>query len=149
MLYNGMEAGDTTESGAPALFERLPVFWQTAERRPDFPRFYSRMIALRKAHAPFRQGETVWLRNSDDARVLTFARRAEREELVVAINFSSRPFAGTVETPAGQYEEITPDIRAPLASDASPQERAARQRTAGLPALTLDAWGWRIFKRQK
>ena len=26
MLYNGMEVGDTTESGAPALFEKLPVF---------------------------------------------------------------------------------------------------------------------------
>jgi cyclomaltodextrinase len=26
MLYNGMEVGDTTESGAPALFEKLPIF---------------------------------------------------------------------------------------------------------------------------
>ncbi|MBI3484237.1 MAG: alpha-amylase [Acidobacteria bacterium] len=50
MLYNGMEAGDTTESGAPALFEKLPVFWPISERRPDFPRFYSQIIALRKAH---------------------------------------------------------------------------------------------------
>jgi hypothetical protein len=32
-----MEAGDTTESGAPALFEKLPVFWQISERRPNFP----------------------------------------------------------------------------------------------------------------
>lgn len=137
MLYNGMEAGDTTESGAPALFERLPVFWPTAERRPDFPRFYRQMIALRKAHAPLRQGETVWLSNSDDARVLTYARRAGAEEIVVAVNFSTRPFHGTVEAPPGDYQEITPDIRGP------------RQRTAGLPALSLDAWGWRIFKRQK
>ena len=35
MLYNGMEVGDTAESGAPALFEKLPVFWQIAERRPE------------------------------------------------------------------------------------------------------------------
>ena len=40
MFYNGMENGDTTESGAPALFEKLPIFWQIAERRPEFPRFY-------------------------------------------------------------------------------------------------------------
>ena len=149
LLYNGMEVGDTTESGSPALFERVPVFWPTAERRPDFPRFYQRMLALRKTQAALRQGETVWLNNSDDARVLTFTRRAGTDELVVAINFSNRPFAGTVEAPAGQYEEITPDIRAPLAPDAPPRERAARQRTAGLPALSLDAWGWRIFRRQK
>ena len=37
MIYNGMEVGDTTESGAPALFEKLPIFWSIAERRPEFP----------------------------------------------------------------------------------------------------------------
>ncbi len=44
LLYNGMEVGDTTESGAPALFERLPVFWPIGERRPEFFRFYRQMI---------------------------------------------------------------------------------------------------------
>ena len=27
LLYNGMEVGDTTESAAPALFERMPIAW--------------------------------------------------------------------------------------------------------------------------
>jgi glycosidase len=36
MLYNGMEVGDTSESGAPALFENLQVFWPIAERRRNF-----------------------------------------------------------------------------------------------------------------
>ena len=40
MFYNGMEAGDTTESGYPALFEKMPIFWQAEVRRPEFPRFY-------------------------------------------------------------------------------------------------------------
>src|SRR5262249_28724879 len=71
MLYNGMEAGDTTESGAPALFEKLPVFWQIAERRPEFPRFYEQMIALRRAHAALA---TEWVRNAEPDRVLTFYR---------------------------------------------------------------------------
>ena len=48
LLYNGMEVGDTTESGAPALFEKLPIFWPIAERRPEFPRFYKQMMALRR-----------------------------------------------------------------------------------------------------
>src|ERR1051325_10666012 len=34
LLYNGMEVGDATESGAPALFEKLPGFWQPKERPP-------------------------------------------------------------------------------------------------------------------
>lgn len=148
MLYNGMEVGDTTESGAPALFERLPVYWQTAERRPDFPRFYKQITTLRKAHPALRRGELDWLRNSDESRVLTYARRDADEEIVVAINFSSQPFVGTIES-RGQYNDITPDIRAPLPADAPPHERASRRRTTGLPALSLDAWGWRVFLRQK
>ncbi|MDB6110823.1 MAG: alpha amylase catalytic region [Pedosphaera sp.] len=34
LLYNGMEAGDATESGDPALFEKMPIFWQPRERPP-------------------------------------------------------------------------------------------------------------------
>ena len=56
LVYNGMEVGDTAESGAPALFEKLPIFWQFAERRPEFPRFYKSMIALRKGSMPLRRG---------------------------------------------------------------------------------------------
>ncbi|MBK9768914.1 MAG: hypothetical protein IPP63_18885 [Chloracidobacterium sp.] len=48
LIYNGMEVGDTAELGAPALFEKLPIFWQFAERRPEFPRFYKAMTSLRK-----------------------------------------------------------------------------------------------------
>src|SRR5947209_1674122 len=124
MLYNGMEVGDTTESGAPALFERLLIFWPIAERRPGFPRFYREMIALRKAHTSLRGGELRWLHNSDESRVLTFARRDATEEMIVAVNFSTQPFAGTVEAPGGTYADITPDTREPLRDAAAPVERA-------------------------
>jgi cyclomaltodextrinase / maltogenic alpha-amylase / neopullulanase len=150
MLYNGMEVGDTAESGDPALFERLTIFWPIAKRRPEFPRFYQRMIALRKGSAALREGETVWLRNSDESRVVTFARRAGAEEVVVAINFSTQAFVGTIESPGGaSYADITPDTREPLKPDAPARERAARLRTTGLPAVALDPWGYRIFRRQK
>ncbi|HYN84063.1 MAG TPA: alpha-amylase family glycosyl hydrolase [Pyrinomonadaceae bacterium] len=147
MIYNGMEVGDTTESGAPALFERLPVFWQIAERRPDFPRFYRAVIALRKNHSALRRGETEWLRNSDEARVVTFARRDAEEEMVVAVNLSGQPFNGTVEAPQGTFTDVTPDARAPLSADASPDERASRRRVSGLPSVALDPWGYRVFRR--
>ena len=150
MLYNGMEVGDTTESGAPALFYRLPIFWPIAERRPEFPRFYRQMIALRRGSPALTRGRVEWLRNSDESRVVTFARREGAEEIVVAVNFSNRPFDGTVESPAGAaFADLTPDTRAPLPADATAAERAARARTAALPALSLDAWGYRIFRRQR
>jgi glycosidase len=149
MLYNGMEVGDTAESGAPALFERLQIFWPIAERRPEFPRFYRQMIALRKAHAALRVGELRWLHNSDESRVVTYLRRDAGEELVVAINFSTQPFAGTVEAPAGTYADITPDTSEPSRAAAASVASAAPAQTPGLPELRLGAWGYRIFRRQK
>jgi cyclomaltodextrinase len=135
MLYNGMEVGDTTESGAPALFEKLPVFWEIAERRPEFPKFYTQMIALRRAHAALQQGSTEWVANADPNRVLTFNRRGGGEEFLVAINCSSRPFFGTVES-VGQFEDVTPRL--------DDRERAA----ATMPVLSLEAWGFRIFRKK-
>jgi glycosidase len=140
MLYNGMEVGDTAESGDPALFERLPIFWPFARRRPHFPRFYQRMIALRRAHPALQQGEVVWLRNADESRVVTYLRRAGAEEFLVAINFSREPFAGFVEA-AGSFADVTPDVSAAT--------HAPSTRPAALPALALDGWGYRIFRRQR
>jgi len=149
LIYNGMEVGDTTESGAPALFERLPIFWPIAERRPEFPRFYKQIIALRKSSDALRNGSLNWLRNSDESRVVTFMRRTVSEEILVAINFSNRPFFGSVEVTNGAvFQDITPDIAQPLPPDAPAPEREARARVNSLPALRLDSWGYRIFTRR-
>lgn len=148
LLYNGMEVGDTTESGAPALFEKLPVFWSIAERRPEFPRFYKQIIALRRASNALRRGSLEWIPNSDESRVLTYVRRTPQEEVLVAVNLSNRPFFGSVEAAnATAYFDITPDVGPPLPPDAPAPEQAARKRSVGLPALSLDAWGYRLFRR--
>jgi len=148
MLYNGMEVGDTTESGAPALFEKLPIFWPIAERRPEFPRFYKQMIALRRSSNALSRGRLEWLRNSDEARVLTFMRQTPDEEVLVAINLSNRPFFGSVEVSGpASFADVTPDVGPPLPPDAPAPEQSARKRAVGLPALSLDAWGYRIFRR--
>ena len=148
MLYNGMEVGDTTESGAPALFEKLPVFWPTADRRPEFPRFYKQVMALRRSSNALRRGSVEWLRNSDESHVVTYLRRALNEEILVAINFSNRPFFGSVET-AGVtgYADVTPDVGAPLPPDVFAPEQSSTKRTVGLPVIALNAWGYRIYRR--
>jgi cyclomaltodextrinase len=149
MLYNGMEVGDTTESGAPALFERLPVFWPIAQRRPEFPRFYKQMMALRRSSNALRRGAVEWLSNSDESRVLTYIRRAEGEEVLVAINLSNRPFSGSVEVGnRGTFADVTPEVDPPLPPDAPAPERAPRKRVVDLPTISLDAWGYRIFRRR-
>jgi alpha-glucosidase len=133
LLYEGMEASDTAESGGAALFEKLPVFWKNAERRPEFPRFYSSIIALRHAHPALQQGAIEWLRNSDEVRIVTFIRRGGEEEFLVAINFSNQPFFGQVDAAPG-FAEVTRGIEKPGASTP--------------PSLVLDAWGFRIFERR-
>ena len=148
LLYNGMEVGDTTESGAPALFEKLPIFWPIAERRPEFPRFYHLMSVLRGSSKALRRGSLEWLRNSDEARIVTYLRRTADEEVLVAVNLSNRPFFGSVEVPSGKgFSDITPDVGAPLPPDVFAPERTTSGRTVGLPVLALDSWGYRIFRR--
>ena len=56
LLYNGMEAGDATESGDPALFEKLTIFWHPKER-PPLRRIYHDLIRLRKQYAALRNSQ--------------------------------------------------------------------------------------------
>jgi glycosidase len=146
LIYNGMEVGDTAESGAPALFEKIPIFWQIAERRPEFPRFYRSIIALRKSSTALRRGDVTWLRNSDENRVLTFSRHSGNEELLVTINMSNTPFFGSVES-NGNFEEITPNFGNPLPPDYE-KAKVGGKNTVGLPALSLDSFGFRICRKK-
>jgi cyclomaltodextrinase len=140
LMYNGQEAGDVTESGAPALFEKMAVFWQGAERRPEIVAFFKDIIPLRRAHPALLDGSVQWVANSDYDRVLTYLRHSDREDVLVAVNLSNKPFFGTVEAPGSGFTEITP--RPPN------QPVAGAERPIGLPALSLDAWGYRMFLRR-
>jgi glycosidase len=144
LLYNGMEVGDGTESAAPGLFERAPIAWEMAERRPQVTPYYRALTKLRHAHAAFTRGAVHWLHNGDEQRVLSYERAGAGESLVVAVNLSSQAFAGTVEMPAGEYREITPDWRS--AAGVSPAPQDAR-RAAPLPGVFLAPWEFRVFRR--
>ncbi len=136
LLYNGMEAGDVTESGGPAMFEPQKVLWQIADRRPEFARFYPEMIALRRAHPALQQGETAWLDNSDPARLLSYVRKAGDEAFLVLVNTTNRPFYGTVATASGNWVDVTPGLT------------AAQRNAPAFPVVTLEAWGFRVYQRR-
>jgi cyclomaltodextrinase / maltogenic alpha-amylase / neopullulanase len=133
LLYNGMEAGDQTESGGPALFEPLKILWQIAERRPQFPKFYAATIPLRKTHAAFLSGELEWVRNSDEQHVVTFIRRSKDESFLIAVNLSNTPFRGTVEGVSGQWAPM------PLPGSS----------LASVPDVALDAFGFRVYRQTR
>jgi glycosidase len=140
LLYNGMEIGDTAESAAPALFERLPIFWPMAERRPELLATYRKLIALRRAHPALQQGETRWTSDPPPApdahaeSILCYTRRSGDEQFLIVINFSNQPWSGRV-TSAGDYGDVTP------------RAENAPQPPGALPALQLGAWEFRIFQR--
>lgn len=134
LLYNGMEVGDATESGDPALFEKLPIFWSPKDR-PRLRQIYRDLIRLRRDHAPFTSGQMAWLRNSQEDSIVSFRRLDDKEEFVVVINFSNRPANAQVEVGDG------PDFKpVPIAG-------TSQGPNSYLPSVRLDAFGWRIYQR--
>jgi glycosidase len=144
LLYNRMEVGDGTESAAPGPFERAPIAWEMAERRPHVTPYYRALATLRRTHPAFTRGAVRWLSNGDEQRVLSYERAGAGESLVVAVNLSSQPYAGNVAAPAGEYQEITPVL--PAATPVSPAQQDLK-RTAKLPGLQLAPWEFRVFRR--
>jgi len=134
LIYNGMEAGDSTQSRAPALFEPEKIVWAAGEWHPETRKFYAAMAELRKDHPALEQSETVWLHNSDEQRVVSYLRRAGNEEFLVVVNLSNTPLRGTVEAEGGGWKEMELPVAKPEAE--------------AVPFVSLNAFGARIFQRR-
>jgi len=134
LLYNGMEVGDATESGDPALFDKLPIVWHPKER-PALANIYRELIKLRQQSPAFRNDQVTWVKNTEAKDVVTFMREDEHEQFVVAINFSSRSVKVTadVPNPAGFQLMKIKGMTAPPAAD--------------FPAMHLGGFEWRIYHR--
>jgi cyclomaltodextrinase len=134
LLYNGMEVGDATESGDPALFDKLQIFWSPKER-PPLRAIYQDLIKLRKDYAPFRNDRVIWLRNSEEANLVTLMRLDEKDEFVVVVNFSNRAVSGRVEVKnSGEFKPV----RISGISDTP---------VGDFPLCHLNGFEWRIYRR--
>jgi cyclomaltodextrinase len=134
LLYNGMEVGDATESGDPALFEKLPIFWHP-KGRPALRQIYGDFIRLRKDNPAFRNDKVVWLHNSDEANLVTLMRMDDKSEFVVIINFSNRPATGWVEV---MHDQEFKPVKIGGMSDTPP---------GGFPLFRLNGFEWRLYRR--
>jgi cyclomaltodextrinase / maltogenic alpha-amylase / neopullulanase len=134
MLYNGMEVGDATESGAPALFDKLPIFWSPKDR-PPLRQIYRALIALRKENASFRNGSVLWLHNSNEGSLVTFKRADGTNEFVVVINLSNRPSNGQVKVESSQEFKPVEISGLPPAPNQD------------FPSVHLGGFDWRIYQR--
>jgi cyclomaltodextrinase / maltogenic alpha-amylase / neopullulanase len=134
LLYNGMEVGDATESGDQALFEQVPIFWHPKDR-PPFRDIYRDLIKLRMAHPALRSRQVVWLKNPDPGSLVTFMRADDKEEFLVAINFSNRPISAKVDLKNSERFTLLKITGQKLSDDST------------LPKLRLDGFEWRIYQR--
>jgi glycosidase len=134
LFYNGMEVGDATESSDPALFEKMPVFWN-ASGRPPLHNIYRDLIKLRKQYPAFYKGEVVWLQNTAPAEIVSILRRDAKDEFLVLINLSSSRVTGSVELPnADGFEPVT------ISGRSNPVDTR-------LPDFDLSGYGWFIYHR--
>jgi glycosidase len=144
MLYNGMEVGDATASGAPELFSKLTIDWSASQQERAYPAFYRALIQLRASSPALRHGSMQWLRNSDEQHVVSFERRSDDDTELVTVNLSNTPFYGIVEvgTPLGQHwgEAFLPQ----RAYDHA--RRTEGPPPVALPSLSLDAFQIRVFR---
>jgi glycosidase len=134
LFYNGMEVGDATESGAPALFEKLPVFWEP-KARPPLREIYRDLIRLRREHDAFTSDQVVWLENSRPADLVTYLRPGDQEEFLVIINFSNRPIEASITV-----EQAASFLPVPIAGAPTPPAIIS-------PRFSLKGFEWRIYRR--
>jgi cyclomaltodextrinase len=134
LFYNGMEVGDATESADPALFEKLPVFWNPSGR-PPLREIYRNLIKLRKEHPAFYNDDVIWLQNTASAEIVALQRKDDKDEFVILINFSSRMVSGTLELPGAEDFTLLKIDGVPVLPKSS------------LPEFRLDGYEWRIYRR--
>jgi glycosidase len=134
LLYNGMEVGDTSESGDPALFEKVPITWQP-KREPSVSDTYRDLIKLRKQFPAFRGPSVRWVNNTDQTDMTTYVRADGKDEFLVAINFSNHPIHGKVEV-KGSEDFLPVKIAGVDNSD-----------SRSLSNLHLNGFEWRIYHR--
>jgi glycosidase len=136
LLYNGMEVGDATESADPALFDKLPICWHPHQsERPQFRGVYHDLIQLRKQYPALRAADVAWIHNSSEASLVTYLRADDKDQFLVAINFSNRPLEGKIELKD--------------ATDFAPVKISGLQNSDNdsLPAIHLNGFEWRIYHR--
>ncbi len=134
LLYNGMEVGDATESGDPALFDKLTICWHPKDR-PELRKTYQQLIQLRKDHAALRSDRVTWLENSDADKIISFTRTDGHEEFLVMINFCNRPVSGSVKLlNVASFKPV---------NICGVNDTA----TGDLPRFQLNGFGWRIYHR--
>jgi len=136
LLYNGMEAGDATESGDPALFDKLTIFWQPKER-PPLRSIYTHLIKLRKEYPALSNDQVVWVNNSNARDVVSFLRADDKDEFLFVASFCNRPLSAKLDLKDSAGFKLFKIDGQPVAN------------SQALPNLHLNGFEWRLYHRAR
>ncbi len=138
MVYYGDEIG--MEGGKdPAC--RGTMVWDKKKQRAELLEWYKAMIALRRAHALWRQGSYETLRADDEQKVFIFARKDGASRGVVVLN--AGPLPARVALPlsavggSGMWRVVHP-----MGSDLGPDQN-------GDPTVILPGLSGMVIERGK
>ena len=131
LIYNGQEAGSDRRL---EFFTKDQIAWREDEQGT----LYRRLFALKKQHRALWNGRwgarMVRVPNTDETAVLSFVRAHDDDHVFAVFNLSPTP--RTVTFGLGPHRGAS--------VDAFTGETAAFD---DFTALTLPAWGWRVFSR--
>ena len=133
--WNGKEnAGFTTGTPWLKVNRRYPEINYEADRSSEDSvfRFYSELIAFRKAHPAFVDGDLTFYME-DDVQTVLFSRKCARETILVLANCSDKPALIT----------LPEDLKAHVFTEAVTNREGKEPRTA-LPE-TLEPWEATVF----
>lgn len=89
MLLMGQEFGDSKWKNWKSLFDKFTLGWDKFDQK--LFDHYAALIKARKGSKALSEGGLVFLDNTNASRVVTFLRKAGKEYVVVAVNFSKKP----------------------------------------------------------
>lgn len=101
MIYSGQEVGNERSL---SFFEKDPIEWRKSEFRP----FYQKLSHLFKNSQALFQGDIKKFASDNDDQIYAFSRSFENETVVVVVNFSSKPFEGSIHFAGidGEFEDV-------------------------------------------
>lgn len=99
---------------------------------------YQRLLAVRRSHPALISGDQTIIEN-DHSHVLTFARAAGRDRIVVAINLSDAPATVRVATNSGTSVRGSATLHGVL------DRESIRSDASGTATVSLEPFGVRLF----
>ncbi|HEX4006195.1 MAG TPA: alpha-amylase family glycosyl hydrolase [Acidobacteriaceae bacterium] len=140
-VYNGQEVNDAaaTHWRGPA-----PIRWKDKGNGADEKTIeqtqaaYKKLFALRAGEPALTTGEVVWINNTQPDSVLSFLRKADKDEVLVILNLSNRQVHVTIDLPVMDYYAVQ-NLLAP--------DKTWFSLYSGRVSADLDAFGYVVGKK--